>query len=231
MTPTSISFVIPMYNEGEMIEETIRGLSSLGRELSGDYEIVIADDGSSDGSGERAEGVARRDPRVRVIRLKKNTKFGGALRAGIESARKEVIIYTDSDLPVDPRDVKRILSSLGAADIVTAYSEVRKGETAKRVIMSKVYNLLIQVLFRARIRDINSGFKIYKRALFNDMRLISRSPFIDVEIFLRAMRKGYTIAQCPIRFKHRDKGKSYIARPSVIMRTMFDMIRFRLGAG
>ncbi|GAG15376.1 unnamed protein product, partial [marine sediment metagenome] len=94
-------------------------------------------------------------------------------------------------------------------------------------IMSKVYNFLIHFLFRTNIRDINSGFKIYKKKVFENMELISESPFIDVEIFVRAMKRNFVIKQYPVIFKHRGKGVSYISRPSVILATIKDMLKFK----
>jgi glycosyltransferase involved in cell wall biosynthesis len=218
-----------MYNESKTIERTIRGLTEIAKGLLNDYEIIIADDASSDESASIVDRIAGKDPRIRITRLQKNTKFGGALRKGIENARKDIIIYTDSDLPIGAENVREALRLLDKSDIVTAYSRVHKGETVKRKVISKVYNFLIQLLFRTSLKDINSGFKIYKRKIFNGMELISESPFVDVEIFVKAMRKGFTVEQYPVIFKERKGGKSYISRPGVILRTFLDMIRFRLG--
>ena len=198
MPRTNISFVLPMYNEANTIGDTIKKVTSIAKELASDYEIIIADDGSTDGSGKIADIAATKDQNLKVTHLKRNTKFGGALRAGIKLASKDIILYTDSDLPIDALDIKGAFSALDSADIVTAFSRVKKGETLRRIIISKVYNFLIQSFFRTNIKDINSGFKIYKRKVFEGMELISESPFIDVEIFIRAKRKGCTIKQYPV---------------------------------
>jgi len=226
----SVSFVIPMYNERECIERTVKELIKIGDILTSDYEIILSDDASVDGSGLIADKMAEKNPRIKVEHLKKNTKFGGALAAGIKRAAKDVIMYTDSDLPVSLRDIKESLCLLEACDIVTAYSKVHKGETLKRKVMSAAYNFLIQFLFRTNIRDINSGLKIYKRKIFENMELISGSPFVDVEIFVRAKRKGFTVKQYGVIFETREGGKSYISRPAVVLRTMADMLRFKFYA-
>ena len=155
----NISFVIPMYNESRMIGNTVEKITSIANGLTDDYEIIIADDGSTDESGRIIDGIAEKDCRIRALHLKKNTKFGGALKKGLSLAQKDIIIYTDSDLPVDSGDIKAALSLLGGCDIVSSFSRIKKGETLKRIIMSKVYNFLIQFLFRTRIKDIYSGFK------------------------------------------------------------------------
>lgn len=227
MTLTSISFVLPMYNEKKGIRETAKKLAVIAKELTGDYEIVVSNDASTDGSGSVADEMAREDSHIKVVHLKRNTKFGGALKAGIARAQKEIIIYTDSDLPIEIEDIKNALKLLDESDIVTAYSRIKKGETMRRVIMSKVYNFLVQFLFATNIKDINSGFKIYKRKVFNGMKLISKSPFIDVEIFVNAKNRNFKIKQYPVIFKHREAGESYISRPAVIMQTALDMLKFK----
>ncbi|MCQ9207129.1 MAG: glycosyltransferase family 2 protein [Omnitrophica bacterium] len=223
----SISFVIPMYNESGAIADTIERLTGAAKGLTDDYEIIVSNDASTDNSGAIVDEISRKDPHVKAEHLKKNTKFGGALKAGIYRARKDIIVYTDSDFPIRPEDIREALLLLQGCDMVTAYSKIKKGETFRRVIMSKVYNFLIQFLFRTNIKDINSGFKIFKRKVFKNMRLISESPFIDVEIFVRALKRNFTVKQYPIIFRNREHGKSYISRAPVILRTMTDMLRFK----
>ncbi len=231
MMPNSVSFVLPMYNEADNISATVSGLTRIVSGITGDYEIIIVDDGSTDKSWDLVQEISRRDRHVLGVRLPKNTKFGGALRKGLEKAKNDIIIYTDSDLPLEEEEIKRAIPLIKEADIVNAYSSVRKGENLKRIIMSKGYNFLVKLLFNPKIRDINSGFKIYKRGVFDGMKLCSESPFIDVEIFVNAKRKGFTIKEYPVIFKHRKQGRSYISRPAVIIKTFLDMLRFKLSDG
>jgi glycosyltransferase involved in cell wall biosynthesis len=224
----SISFVVPMYNESSNIEETVNRISSLARELAGDYEIIIADDASTDGSGDLADRIAVKDAHVKSVRLKKNTKFGGALAAGLKNASREIVVYTDADMPVREEDVKRGLALLDKADVVTGYSLVLKDTAIKRIMMSKVYNFLVQIFFGLNIKDINSGFKIYKQKIVKDLSLMSRSPFVDVEIFAEAKKRGARIEQFGLVFDLRTKGASTISRLSVVARTFRDMLVYKL---
>lgn len=223
----AISFVIPMYNESANIEETVEKVVKLAKELADDYEIVLADDASSDGSGDIADRLAFEDAHIRSVRLKTNTKFGGALSAGLKNASKEIVIYTDADLPVREEDIKNGLALLGEADVVTGYSLVLKDDSFKRIVMSKVYNFLVQILFGFSIKDINSGFKIYRSSVIKDLRLISKSPFVDVEIFAEARKRGFKIKQFGLIFDFRTKGTSTISRMSVVVRTFWDMLAYR----
>ena len=228
MTRTrSVAFVFPMFNEADNIGDTIARATVLGREIADDYEIVVVDDASTDSSGDVVDSLAASDTHIKSVRLKKNTKFGGALNEGLKTASKDVVIYTDSDFPAREDDIKKALDILDGADVVTAYSLVVKDANPKRVIMSKGYNFLVRLLFGLNLRDINSGLKIYKRKFLEGMELKSRSPFIDVEIFVEAAKRGAVIKQYGLVFDMRTKGSSSISRLGVVARTFRDMLAYR----
>lgn len=216
-----------MYNEAVNIAATIRRASALARSMADNYEIVVADDASTDGSGDIVDAIAAKDPRIKSVRLKENTKFGGALAAGLMAATKDVVIYTDSDFPAKEDDIKKAAAMLDTADVVTAYSLVIKDSSLKRMIMSKTYNFLVRLFFGLNIRDINSGLKIYKKKVLEGMNLRSRSPFVDVEIFAEAAKRGFKIGQYGLIFSLRTGGVSTISRPSIVARTFWDMVCYR----
>ena len=224
----SISFVLPMYNESANIRVSIEALKAIASELTGDYEIVVVDDASTDDSADIVDKMAREDNAIRLLRLEENTMFGGAFAKGFKSAVKDVIMYMDSDMPVSEEDIKESFPLINDADIVTGYSKVKKGDTVKRKIISGGYNFLVQALFGLDVKDINSGYKIVRRSLIEDIEFVSRSPFVDVELFLHARKKGGRVRQFPLIFKTRPGGKSYIARVPVILATFSDMLKVKL---
>ena len=223
----SISFVLPMFNESENIADAIGRVGKLAGAISGSYEIVVADDASTDGSADIVAALAAKDVRIRLVRLEKNTNFGGALNAGLMAASKEVVVYTDSDLPAKEEDIRKAINLLDGADIVTAYSLVVKDSSLKRIIMSRGYNFLVQLLFGLSLHDINSGLKVYRRKILEGMELKSKSPFIDVEIFAEAVKRGAKIRQYGLIFDLRTKGHSSISRLGVVARTFRDMLVYR----
>lgn len=224
----SISFVLPMYNEWDNIEKAISILRTLAKGITDDYEIVIVDDASTDSSGDLVESIANRSDDIKFFRLGKNTKFGGAFAKGFKSAEKEVIMYMDSDMPVSVADMLESLPLIKEYDIVTGCSKIKKGDTLKRKIISGAYNFLVQVLFGLNVKDINSGYKLVRRDLVEDLDFISESPFVDVELFIHAKKKKKKVKQFPLVFLSRSGGKSYIAALPIILATFRDMIKVRL---
>jgi len=224
----SVSFVLPMFNESENIRGTVGALKMIGGEIADDYEIVVVDDASTDESADIVAKLAEEDDTVKLFRLSVNTKFGGAFAEGFRKAQKDVILYMDSDMPVTIEDIKASFPLIMDADIVTGYSKVKKGDTLKRKIMSGAYNLMVQVLFRLNVRDINSGYKIVRKDAIKGMDFISKSPFVDVELFLHAKRNRRKVKQFPLIFRSRKGGKSHIASVPFILATFRDMLKVRV---
>jgi len=131
-------------------------------------------------------------------------------------------------MPVSREDIIASFPLINDNDIVTGYSKINKGDTLLRKIISGVYNLMVRSLFGLNIKDINSGYKIVSNDFIKDIEFISRSPFVDVELFLHAKIKSGRVKQFPLIFITRSGGKSYIARLPVILSTFIDMIRVKI---
>jgi glycosyltransferase involved in cell wall biosynthesis len=200
------------------------------REMSfKDFEIVVEDDASTDDSSEQVQRWASKDPRIRLVRLARNQRFGGALRAGLAAARNEFLFYTDFDLQVGLHCLPQMLNEFAEADILTGYSanEVKHANWRSEII-SRGYNSLVRSLFGLRLRDINFGFKALRKSVRDQLTLRSCSPLVDAELFVQAKRLGYSIKEVAVPFSLRKVGTSRIRRPDVIFWTLLDMARFRL---
>jgi glycosyltransferase involved in cell wall biosynthesis len=221
-----ISLVMPMFNESASVEKTMTtALESVSRNFS-DFEIIVVDDGSDDGCANDVARWAKRDSRVTLLRRDKNERFGGALRAGLEAASKDLIFYTDFDLPVDPDFFPEVVNALTHSDVITGYSpEYPKNLSWSSRLLSRGYNLLTSMFFGLGLRDVNFGFKAMRRCVIDSMRLVSRSPFIDAELFIQARRARYRISEIAVPFATRQFGVSRIRRVDVVAWTLLDMAR------
>ena len=227
-TRPSISFVLPMFNERDGIHRAVDTVRLLAVKLTDDYEIVVVDDASTDGCGDIVEAMAARADDIRFHRLRRNTRFGGAFAKGFKVAVKDLVVYIDSDIPARPDDILASVLSMGDAGVVTACSNVAKGDSARRRLMSYIYNLTVRCLFGLDLHDINSGCKIVRRELVEDLEFVSTSPLVDVELFLHARRKGATVKQFPLVFVPRSSGRSYISRLPVVLATLRDMLKVKV---
>jgi len=223
--PPSVSIVFPMYNEEAYIQRAVRAARAILAEITPDHEIVVVDDASSDGTGALAEELAREDPRIKVVHNSSNRKLGGSLRAGYAAASKELVLYTDADLPFDLQELGRAVRLLEyqQADVLAAYRFDRTSEGLLRTLYSIVYNLLIRALFGLRIKDVNFSFKLFRRELLDRIPLKSEGSFIDAEFLIRARRAGANIIQIGVDYFPRSRGISTLSSPGVVGRILTEM--------
>ena len=223
--PPSVSIVFPMYNEEAYIHRAVRAARAALQQLP-DHEIIIVDDCSTDRTGALADELARQDPRVKVVHNLVNRRLGGTLRAGYAVASKELLLYTDADLPFDlqeelPRAVR--LLEYQEADVLSAYRFDRTSEGFVRTVYSFVYNSLINTLFGLRIKDVNFSFKLFRRALLEKFPLKSEGSLIDVEFLVRAKKAGASIIQIGVDYFPRSRGISTLSSPAVIVKILKEL--------
>ena len=218
-----------MYNEAAGVDRTMRlALAELERDFT-DFEIVIADDASTDDSAAQVTAWSAREPRIRLVRLPCNQRFGGALRAGLAAAGKPYLFYTDFDLQIGLDCLPAMLREFDTADVVTGYSADQcKHANWRSTLISWGYNFSVRTLFGLRLRDINFGFKAMPRSVYQEMDLRSCSPFVDAEMFVQAQANGHKIKEVPVPFSMRQTGVSHIRRLDVIAWTFWDMLRLWL---
>ncbi len=228
MQPTmpKISIVYPMYNEEDNIHRAVQmAQRELGLAADGDYQIVIVDDASTDRTGEIAQQLAACDPRIKVVRHLINRKLGGSIRTGLANSTGDIVIYMDGDIPCDLAHVHEALPKLEEADVVVGY-RTNRYEGVLRWIYTRVYNLLVRVLLKVQVKDVNCAFKLFKRRVIEAMDLRSEGSFIDAEMLAEARRLGFAIEQIPVEFIPRQAGESTLARPDVIIKIIREFVQY-----
>jgi glycosyltransferase involved in cell wall biosynthesis len=221
----SISVVFPMYNEEAYIHRAVAAARAGLADVAPDHEIIIVDDASTDRTGEMADALAREDSRVKVLHNERNRRLGATLRAGYAVATKDLILYSDADLPFDFQEVARAVRILEyqQADVLAAYRFDRTSEGPLRTVYTLGYSGLIRALFGLRLRDVNFSFKLFRRSLLERITLKSEGSFIDAEFLVRARRAGAAIVQIGVDYFPRTRGTSSLASPAVIVKIIQEM--------
>ena len=204
----SLTLFYPMYNELKSVEPMTRKALQVISEIADEFEILIIDDGSRDGSERIADELAKADSHVRVIHHEGNKGYGQALRTGFASASKDVVIYTDCDEPFDLNLIPEALTRLEGHDMLIGY-RLNRWEGWRRFAYSKIYNFLVRVLFGVNVRDVNFSFKMIRRDALRKLHLAAGSVFIDGELLAEAVRHCLTITQMPIQYLPRKHGVSH----------------------
>ena len=218
-----LSVVLPMYNEAENIRHTIGAIDKELSNLPLDYEIIVSDDGSCDGSAEAVRAIAGFNKRIRLIGYPKNRGYGYALRYGFQHATKDFVLYTDSDLPCDISVLKQKLPSLAQTDCLIGFRRRRYGII--RRIYSAVYNRLVKAVFKIKVKDVNFSFKLFKKNILSKLELKSNGPFIDTEMIAKVLKKGYRIEEIEMDYFPRKYGKSKLSSLRAILIILYEMVK------
>ena len=223
----SLSVFFPAYydekNIGKVVDAAVIVLEELKLK---DYEVIIIEDGSPDKTGEVADALAEKYPKVRVIHHKKNMGYGATLKDGFLSARLDYVFYTDGDNQFDLNELKKFVALIPYSDIVVGYRKKKQYSTYRK-FTSLCYNYLLKLLFDIHYWDIDCAFKLFKTDLFRKIKINSIDAFIDAEIMLKAKLLDYSVTEIGVLHLPRVDGISTGARPSVIIRTIKEVFEYR----
>jgi glycosyltransferase involved in cell wall biosynthesis len=225
---SGISVFFPAYNDAATIAGVVIGAMRTLARLSCDYEVIVVDDGSRDGTPEILEELQRLYPeRLRVERHVCNRGYGGALRTGIASATKEWIFYTDGDAQYDARELALLVAKAGEAidtiDIVNGY-KIARSDPAYRKLIGWSYNLVVKAAFGLRIRDVDCDFRLMRRTMLEKIQLHGNSGTICVEMIKKLQDAGARFSEVPVHHFHRSVGRSQFFRPYWLWKTFRDLI-------
>jgi len=225
---SSISFFCPAYNEEKNLPVLIPKVHAFLGSLTDTFEILIIENGSRDETAAVADELSKRFSNVKALHYMAGLGYGGALLEGFKNSKYDYVCYTDGDNQYNIDELKAGFDLMEHADVASGYVRAKAVSTFRK-IQSDLFNSLITLLFFVRIRDINCSMKIYKREVLDSIEIKSLSAFIDAEMLLRAYRKGFVIAQFPVTHYERTSGIAIGSKPSVIIGTFTDMLKFRSG--
>lgn len=202
---TKLSVIVPVLNERENVEPLAKEVLEELTELQFQGELIFVDDGSTDGTGEVIDRLADADSRVRAVHLRRNFGKAAALTTGFHYADGGFFLTIDGDGQDDPSEIPRLLAKLEEGyDLVSGWKEDRKDPWHKR-LMSRAYNYLTSILGGLRLRDHNSGFKLYRREVLDRIDLVGEMHrFVTV----MAYWQGFSVTEIPVRHRARRSGQS-----------------------
>ena len=225
-----LTFFFPAYNEEENVARTVElALAEIGPMVDGSLEVLIVDDGSSDRTPQLADALAATDQRVRVHH-QHNRGYGGALKSGFYNAAGELVCFSDGDLQFDLKEMSRLLDRLAderrPVDGVIGY-RIKRRDPFHRIFIAKTYNAIVSVAFGLRVRDIDCAMKVFRREVFDGLRLDSDGPFLSAELLIKLRARGVRMAQVGVNHYPRAAGTNTGASFKKILRTFRDLALLR----
>lgn len=231
-----LSVVIPAFNEERRLPATVKALRAFLDADGRATEVLVVDDGSTDGTSAVVRDAERQDSRIRLIRLAQNQGKGAAVRTGIVNASGRRILFCDADGATPFAELYRLEAALDAGAQVAIGSralpsrDTRVEARLHRRISGRLFAAIVALLTVRHIADTQCGFKLFEAGaahdLFSRMRMHGYS--FDVEVLLMAARGGYRVAEVPVNWTHIPGSKVHVVRDGLAMAA--DVMRIRANA-
>lgn len=207
------SLVIPFFNECESLEILYHEISGQVEALGTRVELIFVDDGSTDHGAQVISKLAETDPRVSLIRFRRNFGKSAALSAGFAAARGDLVITMDADLQDNPCEIGNFLEAIeSGVDVVSGWKQVRN-DPLDKTLPSKLFNEAVNRAFGLRLNDHNCGFKAYRREALAELNLYG-----ELHRFVPALlhARGFRISEIPVQHRARTFGKSKFGAKRIV---------------
>jgi len=208
--PLRISLVLPAFNEAAVIGRAVAEAEATLAGRFAAFEIIVVDDGSTDGTADEVQRQLPTSPHTRLLRHGTNRGYGAALRTGFEAARFPLVAFTDADCQFDLSELADLAALAADHDIVAGYRADRKDPWRRR-FLSRGYNLLTRTLLGTCVRDVDCALKVFRRAALAQLFPESRGFFVNTEMLTRAGRLGLTVTERPVTHRPRAGGDSKVS--------------------
>jgi glycosyltransferase involved in cell wall biosynthesis len=220
----SISAFFPAYNDEGSIGTIIQTVAGLLPNLTNDFEIVVVNDGSTDGTGRLLNQLTLQYPFLKVIHHGINRGYGAALITGFANCCKDLIFYTDGDGQYDVRELPLLMNAFGdGVDVVNGY-KISRSDPKHRIYIGLMYQHLIRRLFGVQIRDIDCDFRLFHRSLVRQVQLSCDSGVICVEMIRKFQDRRCRIVEVPVHHYHRAHGRSQFFSPKHLSRVLVQLL-------
>ena len=219
-----LSLVVPAFNESAVIARAVREAEAALREVCDRFEILVVDDGSTDGTAAVVRSLLADAPHTRLLEHGTNRGYGAALRTGFEAARFDLVAFTDADCQFDLLELAKLLPLADDIPIVVGH-RVDRQDPWRRRFLSRGYNLLARTLLGTRVRDCDCALKLFRRAALAELLPESRGFFVNAEMLTRARQLGYDVAEVPVTHRPRGGGTSKVSLREV-PKTLRVLLRF-----
>ncbi|MEK9201154.1 MAG: glycosyltransferase [Patescibacteria group bacterium] len=225
----SLSVVIPAYNEEKNIATCLENVYSVLKDQGAlDWEIIVVNDGSKDQTGTVAKSYLKKIPNLKIVENRPNRGYGGSLKRGFQTAKKDFIVMAHSDNQFDFNQLHDLIAKQEEtqADIVSGIRPSGGHDPIHRLFFRWGWNTLIRALFGYLATDVDCGFKLFSRDVLKRVSLPSDGAMVDTQLFAGARARGIRIAEIEVKHLPRTAGSSTGGNPKVILKALMELFIF-----
>jgi glycosyltransferase involved in cell wall biosynthesis len=231
MTNKSISVVIPVFNEENLLTSTVNRCIKALSQSCDNYEIILIDDGSTDGTGKLMDILEGQNKNIKVLHNGVNLNVGISIQRGFMSAKYDYIVHNAVDQPLDPEDIIKLVEKMNDCDILVLQRNSYSGYRSWRIITSFFNRMFLKILYPIAtkgIYDLNYT-QIYKKNILQKITPLAKSPaFTTPEMIIRSRYLKVNVKTINVDYNSRTSGKGAFGKPHDILWSLYDMIRLRL---
>jgi glycosyltransferase involved in cell wall biosynthesis len=212
-----LAIVLPCFDEAENVVAAVAEAQRAAERVADDYEVIVVDDGSRDGTGALAEALAAADPHVRVVRHPENRGYGAAVRSGFAASVAPWVLLTDGDRQFDLREAAAMVPLAASHDLVAGY-RIDRADPPHRRLAAHAWNRLVRRSFGIAVRDVDCAFKLMRGEALRALPLESDGAMISTELIVRAGLAGWRVAEVGVHHRPRTAGEPTGGNPRVVLR-------------
>ena len=223
-----LSIVFPCLNDAGTIGSMVLLAEEVAARYTSNFEVIVVDDDSTDGSRELLDKLAREKPFLRVLKNERNLGYGATIGRGLYAATKPWVFYTDGDAQYDVRELAAMLDRVDEnIDVINGY-KITRSDPWYRIVLGRAYHLTANFLFRLPVRDVDCDFRLIRKKVLDRFRLESTGGAVCVELVKKIERSGATIEQMPVHHYYRTHGKSQFFTFSRVARVLRELLALRI---
>jgi glycosyltransferase involved in cell wall biosynthesis len=221
----SVSVFFPCYNDEHTIADMVIKAEKALIECNVDFEIIVVNDGSSDGSAKVLDELQASHPKLRVVTHSPNRGYGGALKSGFASAIKQWVFYTDGDGQYDPSELTKLIELARTdVDVVQGF-KIGRSDSMMRKVVGRVYHHGVALAFNLSVDDVDCDFRLIRRSKLNEFTLVNTSGAICMELCRKLQNAEARWVQVGVHHYDREFGESQFFTPKRVIKTLWDLAR------
>lgn len=227
----SLSVMFPCYNDSMTITELLEKADRAAKQVSDKHELIVVNDGSTDNSARILADLQKKYPYLTVVTHAKNMGYGATIWHGLKTAQYDYVFYTDGDAQYDPSELVKLAEKVGPKTMLVNGYKMYRNDSFYRILIGKMYNLFVKVVFNIKLRDVDCDFRLFKKEALDSIVVTEHGGTMCLEMVKRMEKLGEEILEVPVHHYNRKYGKSQFFKIKNLLKVFIDVPKLLIMLG